>query len=798
MEEVDLLASVAVSLPDALAAELYLDWLSSALRHSIPVEIATVPQDARRSLAKQLDAHGVKLWNTAISENITKWLSCYIREAASQFMMASAELQTIPKAEACLSLAHILIRVAGCWLDRQHYYRANDTLEKSHKLLEECVNVGGDSDLKFANLQLMQSFFVAEADFALSGSVEQLQQIKNASHSMELLKSNSSLLSALIESSLRSAKYANREIDAIQWCDLGLESISLCVSPLSTKLEAARIQLLILRATCHLENKTPASALKDAELLCKVLPGRAFCYFLRMKALLPGSTPENEKRKAVMQVFQQAIEHCSIEKNNIKHFHCMIMIMTTSLGVSEGLAAIHTLSAHLEAVKGADRDLQSLRIWKLQLLLKQMIGIEQSELAHANSQLEEYLNNDEIPHRRVYLLILWQAAEHAFQVCKRKMPGRSTAALESSHMLQGGSYASSIQILQLSLTMIGSNTVDLKNKAIIERKIAVCFIRSFDLDRARDAALRALALEGSNESLFLALSTFILAGNPDEALSIINKISFSEDTERWTLAVARMAYEAGDRTTLAEIIKRFLAAFPSSNKIKSPAKLMVLLRCLLKLSTSDASITEQTLMDCEDYCDQVYQMLRLQHEEDGQVSRDESDWLYRTVWNLALRSSLMHHYDLSCRYFDKALECLSFKIPSTREACEERNICLLATAAAHLILARQATDGGNEHLIKAHDALWKLGGQKNGLKSVAESLKRSGILYQTFSMMLEVLLRLNRWDETQTYLKDIQDFDVPVSIYERFAGTCMRPFHSTVYQSCHSRSHRATGAATIR
>ncbi|KAJ3091130.1 hypothetical protein HK102_001598, partial [Quaeritorhiza haematococci] len=366
-------------------------------------------------------------------------------------------------------------------------------------------------------------------------------------------------------------------------------------------------------------------------------------------------------------------------------------------------------------------------------------------------------------------LVLWQAGDRAFQ----------------DHQ-----HHAAIKWYEMCFQFFGSESADIRNTAILHRKIAMCYLELGRLEEARKSCANAQVLEQDSTATQLLLALICLEGEAiDETLEHIKTLN---DPSQFGMLVAlgSAAFKKGTtgakrvlKGILAQIL-RVMGQEPSADDIK--LHVLVIFRCLIRLTQSITT----SLKELCGYIESAGVCLKeLSHHLDQREEfTKELNWLFAVSWNTAVTATSSGDNAASCRLWEAVVKLVElFPNSSAMLHLQQKKVGLFAALASQVSIARDATtsdpwkkaEGIVNQLHKVFDEIKSINGGMNPASDPA--------LEHVTYLEFEVKVGLQKWNELDVVLEYAESISAPTYVYERMvdivirqqspsAGQCTRRF----------------------
>ncbi|RHZ44792.1 hypothetical protein Glove_709g39 [Diversispora epigaea] len=356
----------------------------------------------------------------------------------------------------------------------------------------------------------------------------------------------------------------------------------------------------------------------------------------------------------------------------------------------------------------------------------------------------------------------------------------------------------------LAYKWMASGQVDGHNAAILQRKIALCYLEEHLLADAIEAIHQAQTHESNSAANFYVLFHIAIERRQiEQAIQHLHETCNGEGFHGSMLAMAaNEAYRKGQKIILIEALKEILTKHRNGDEI-AHVDIFILLRCLIRMTNSSLSKNESkegiSLKDCicgyfelasnlfESYDENTI----VHYENEGyvkqinKISLKDLEWFFKMAWNIALEFCQQAEGGsdlLAIRLFDVAYKFLCNYPEETIENINRKKLCLFASLCGKLFLSRE-----QESIPQKRDILQQVLDNVNNykkLKKVLGKRKRNDddILENQSSttqsdMILMILfefeakVKLGLWDELLKVLDaaEAYDFEIPSKIFERMA-----------------------------
>ncbi|KNC98950.1 uncharacterized protein SPPG_09326 [Spizellomyces punctatus DAOM BR117] len=579
---------------------------------------------------------------------------------------------------------------------------------------------------------------------------------------------------------LNCARRATKSADAVQWCRTGIDLLDESKNQTSANGCALKTEILLFLAASYMDMNALEAAEQSADLILQASPSTLLGYHLKIKCLTLKNPPQ---QLAMDKVYKLAVEHCAStvkDPEQFKLFLGMLHIMARHTSPTVAAAAVDVLLHRLEesAVSLEDRQVERLRILKMYLLMT-ATNVDDEVTAQVENLIDKVVDTDtNVPLAKTYRLILWQAADRA---------------------AQEGHWADAIKWFKCSTRLLLDDPMDSRNTALVHRKLSICYLELGQHSQAYDCCLQAAAKENSPTNDFLSYIILLEQSNQERALDHLKSIPCGKDTFQYFVSAAQAAFKKGNKQVIQEVLKHIVLSPMDWTANDNGANLLTVLRCLIRLTKAQVRSGDEAAIFADlvifikkgwepkisaicrpvytsKYCcPQAYCLLegwKASSSLSAEAYAAEVDWLCRVAWNCALSSAVANQIELACELYHLTADILSLSEEETVQVLQSRKICLFATAAGNVSLARQSSVQSVEHLRKAMTALKTMREICKRIQGNAVTVPKldDPVLHQSIYLEFEINVRMEAWSELEPVLEYANSVGAPVQIFERLAG----------------------------
>ncbi|CAG8637727.1 9593_t:CDS:10, partial [Acaulospora morrowiae] len=748
-------------------------------------------------LADEIDELGVGIWNSSITLKASRSsngtvtddeLVALFRQVGFFMVKAGVETSADIDAKNAAKLLTLANKVGKAWLDCGRSDKADELL-RSVSLFEDAV-LSWENSAKAKNPKstalVVYYAYRAEAAWKMENSHVANLMIQHATEKKYLDNVTTKEVDILCRVCFTIGSQASREgkaSEAIKWLKKCHELISDYVPQTNSERTKLLTNTLNALATCYLKNSVHDESNMDlaenaVNLCLEENPNDVLASSLKLKIM----KKRNNNPIPLEEVYIKLMRTTQVTKENLK------ILLNAAHVVSEVnvMMALRGMDIFIEEKLSETRNINYIErtiVTKFHILGG--IDLGDFELNDAIKSIEVTLGFEQrhgivIGHKTKLACqtILWQNGDKNYSNQKYDLARKWYLA---------------------AYKWMTAGQVDDRNAAILQRKIALCYLEAHLLADAIEAVQHAKKHERNSAANFYILYHIEIERRQiEEAIRYLHDMCKGDGFHGNMLAMAaNEAYQKGHKTILVEALKEILSKHRSGEDV-AHIDVFVLLRCLIRMTHGSlfGSEPEKTsLKDCIcSYFEIAFDLLEsnygdkiAQHgEEDENLSRKskvplkELEWFFKTAWNMGLEFCQQAEggSDLfSIRLFDVVYKFLCEYPEETIEYTNQKKICVFASLCGKLFLARrQKSISRKANLLQA--ALTSIDQYKK-LKKVLGKRKRDDAEENNSSTQNDAILvilfefeakvRLGLWDELLKVLDaaEAHDFEIPSKIYER-------------------------------
>ncbi|GES77158.1 testis-expressed sequence 11 protein-like [Rhizophagus clarus] len=687
-------------------------------------------------LSDEIDELGVGLWNSSIA------LKTISDSSGTDDLIA---LPTV-------KLLALASKVGKAWLDCGRSDQADDVLRSANEILfitqiEDSVlslqNVTAKEQYSKSAALLVYYAYRAEAAWKLANVHVANLMFQHATDKNYLEYVTAKEVDILCQVCFTVGNQASREgkmSDAIKWlrkCHELLTDGTSVPSPERTNLLTNTLNIL---ANCYLKNivydESNLDLAENAVNLClEENPGNALSTLLKLKIMKQKDfTPIQ-----IEGVYIPFIRNSQVTKENLKillnitHFISEINVMTALRGIDilieEKLADMRNVSYVEKAI-----------ISKFHMLENgDSIDLEVNDII---SSVEVTLGFEQrhgivIGHRtRVACqLILWQNGDRNYS---------------------NQDYERAKKWYLIAYKWLASNQTNNRNAAILQRKIALCYLEDDALADAIEAVHKAQLHEDNSSANFYILYHIAMEKRQnDQAIQYLSDMCNGNGFSGNMLAMAaHEAYKKGNKEVLIETLQEILKKHKNGENIAN-INILVLIRCLIRMTHNSLSsdMEKNSLKECicnyfeiaSTLNDTMVEDINNKINETGicqpkKVPLNDFEWFFKTAWNIAL--GFCHQSDNGNDLYAVRLIEISHK----KEILEQ-------------VLDK----------IEQYKKIKVLGKRKfDNIENDGQSTSQKDLML-ILLFEYEAKAKLGLWDKLQVVINATEafDFEIPSKIFER-------------------------------
>ncbi|ORX98641.1 hypothetical protein K493DRAFT_299802 [Basidiobolus meristosporus CBS 931.73] len=302
---------------------------------------------------------------------------------------------------------------------------------------------------------------------------------------------------------------------------------------------------------------------------------------------------------------------------------------------------------------------------------------------------------------------------------------------------------------------------DMKNKATLQRKIAMCHIENRNVETAYAALEKAQKYEPNSALNFFIY--FRLALEKDDVQAAIlniqkmcNGINFSVDLLD---IVVNLAYESESKDILRESLHLLYDWKQHTNSFESESEQLRILR--------DTAWV---------YIEKGLRLIRETPSLSASEFRADITWFFKICWNLGIKLARSQKLEPTYQYFEAALVFLNM-FEKDQENLEKRKICLFMCSASQILFARNVSKT-TQRALKNIDEYHNLNSYK--AKNIPSKRKNSEegkeINEQLIVLRFEAKSKLHLWDDLYGIVQHADSIseELNVQVFERIADIILK------------------------
>ncbi|RIA83168.1 meiosis protein SPO22/ZIP4 like-domain-containing protein [Glomus cerebriforme] len=667
-------------------------------------------------LSDEIDEIGVGLWNSSIALKTisdsrgTDELIALIRQVG--FAMIQAGASDDSEKKSTVKLLALASKVGKAWLDCGRSDQADDVLRSVDEIEDSVLslqNKTAKEQHSKATTLLVYYAYRAEAAWKLANIHVANLMFQHATASRE-----------------------GKTNDAIKWLrkchELLTDGMPVSI-PERTKLLTNTLNIL---ANCYLKNivydESNLDLAENAVNLClEEDPSNALATLLKLKIM----KQKNFNLIQFEEVYVPFIRNSQITKENLKillnvtHFISEINIIIALRGmdilIEEKLADMRNVSFVEKAI-----------ISKFHMFENgDSINPEINDIIHS---IEVTLGFEQrhgivIGHRTKVAcqLILWQNGDRDYS---------------------NQNYERAKQWYIIAYKWLTSNQTNSRNAAILQRKIALCYLEMDTLADAIEAVHKSQLHEHNSAANFYILYHIAMEKRQnDQAIRYLSDMCKGDGFNGNMLAMAaHEAYKKENKEVLIETLQEILKKHKNGESIAN-INILVLLRCLIRmihgsLSNNDAEKNSLKERIC-DYFEMAFILNNTMIENEicqtKKVPLNDFEWFFKTAWNIAL--GFCHQSDNGNDLYAVRLIEISHKKEILEHVLEKV-----------------------EQYKKMKKILGKRKFEENDEQSTSQKDLMLVLLFE-----YEAKVKLGLWDQLQNVINATEafDFELPSKIFER-------------------------------
>ncbi|KAI8995051.1 hypothetical protein BC832DRAFT_624072 [Gaertneriomyces semiglobifer] len=726
-----------------------------------------------------LDDNGVKIWNESVKKRgsaatvnrttsalvahrrneraldemiwyLTR-IPLIVRESAFALLSLAAPLENNMKAS--FKLAGLALKTGKSFLDADKHDDARRFYDLSTSLVLKEAGVAGANSPESSKLLALNQAYKAELEFLISESAVSFMLLRQVMKPEIISQISRKEAQQIVHICLQCAQKASKQADGIQWCQIGIDLIDQDVEHLSFagKVEL-KTKLLLLLANLYFESKAVEAAEQAVDLALQESPSLLIAYALKAKCLAgrPGSAA------LLQEIFAAAVENCTDvdHASQLSLFFGLIHMLAKEISSSAAAEAADLLVQKIVSRPHGTEDtvsIEKLKVLKMYFLVSDA-GAEKDVAA----QVEQILDSTtQLSQVQTYRLLLWQAADKAAQEAR---------------------WSDALSWYKSSLRLLADDNTDVTNMAIVRRKLGVCQLEIGDPEAAYACFAQAAEVEPSPLNDFLCFVASVESSFTAQALKHLKRIPCEKDTFHYFVNAAQIVFEKGAKDILQQILRMIVLSPVDWTQEKHRLNLLIVVRCLIRLTKPSVEVGNDTTVFKEVtlYIRKAYEILKGWKAEDADTFRAEVDWLYRMTWNVALPSAIAEQTEIACSLFELTADILELLTEVNLQKLQSQKVCLFASAAGHVSLARQDEENHLDHLQKALTLLARMRDICVKVVEVSNSTQEDAVLYQSIYLEYEIKVKQQAWSELEGIIGYAESVSAPSDVFERMADIVTR------------------------
>ncbi|KAJ3299429.1 Testis-expressed protein 11 [Borealophlyctis nickersoniae] len=730
------------------------------------------PGDFER-LVDRIDDFGVRLWNesvdrraraTAPNENKMLTVIAHLRDVAFNLLKLSAH--NVMDAKTNCKMMGLAIKAGKSWVDAGDLDKAETCYDIASQRLppkfqEQQKDLPHVPPEQASKLTALLFAHRAEREWQKAPSAVAFRLINQATSSELLELLDDKELSTIIRICVACGKFAEKSPERIQWYTTALEVFghhsNIAKKPRSG-LMALKAEILMDMAASHFSLNAVDTGEKFINLALRECPSLLPAYYLKCKILVQkGAQPF-----LLEEAFEAAARNCPLAREDaadFKIFMGMIHILAKHANQQSALKSIDTLLAqNAKGMPGPRRPYEDKLIISKLYLLASMEMEAGEAVTRVEQAVTEFTTQEFGPSTiRTCQLIIWQAGDRASQAHR---------------------WEDAIAWYKCSLALFLDNPADVRNAAILRRKMAYALFELGRLEEARDACTQAASdddISAVNEFLFFLIA--LEEGKDDKALQHLQRVPQESGKIDIFINAADRAFKKGNKTVLKGILREIVISDIDWTEATNKQSLLVILRCLLRLTkkTLDASNDVALYEEICLYIKKSYELLRDWSQKDAGF-QPEVDWLFRMSWNLGVGAATNSHIEVACRLYEMTSSILQLFPEQTVQTLQSQKICYFALLVGRVTLARREDMEFAEQLQKGDSALKSLRQTIADLRRLDATLASDDdpALIQSAYLEFEIKVKMRLWEDLSKVIEFADTINAPVQIFERMADIVTR------------------------